>query len=41
MEEHFKKLRQKYSKAPKIPLILDQRTYNTSKETLTQIFHEG
>jgi transposase len=33
MEEHFKKLRQKYSKAPKIHLILDQGPYNTSADT--------
>ena len=33
MEEHFKKLRKKYPKAPKIHLILDQGPYNTSAET--------
>ena len=33
MEGHFEKLRQKYPKAPKIHLILDQGRYNTSKET--------
>jgi transposase len=33
MEEHFKKLRTKYPKAPKIHLILDQGPYNTSAET--------
>jgi transposase len=33
MEEHFKKLRQKYPKAPKIHLILDQGPYNTSADT--------
>jgi transposase len=33
MEEHFKKLRQKYPKAPKIHLILDQGPYNTSTDT--------
>jgi transposase len=33
MEEHFKKLRKKYPKAPKIHLILDQGPYNISKET--------
>lgn len=33
MEEHFKKLRQKYPKAPKIHLILDQGSYNTSLDT--------
>jgi transposase len=33
MEEHFKKLRGKYPHAPKIHLILDQGSYNTSAET--------
>jgi transposase len=33
MEEHFKKLRKKYPKAPKIHLILDRGPYNMSKET--------
>ena len=33
MDEHFKKLREKYPKAPKIHLILDQGPYNTSAET--------
>ena len=33
MEEHFQKLREKYPKAPKIHLILDQGSYNTSKAT--------
>ncbi|NDE83090.1 MAG: IS630 family transposase [Chlamydiia bacterium] len=33
MEEHFQKLREKYPKAPKIHLILDQGPYNTSKDT--------
>lgn len=33
MEGHFEKLKQKYPKAPKIHLILDQGGYNTSKET--------
>jgi len=33
MEEHFKKLRKKYPKAPKIHFILDQAPYNTSAET--------
>lgn len=33
MEQHFKKLRQKYPKSPKIHLILDQGSYNTSMET--------
>lgn len=34
MTEHFKALRQKYPKAPKIHLILDQGPYNKSAETL-------
>ena len=33
MTEHFKALRQKYQKAPKIHLFLDQGSYNTSFET--------
>jgi transposase len=33
MEQHFKKLREKYPKAPKIHLILDQGSYNVSAET--------
>jgi len=33
LEEHFKALRLKYPKAPKIHLILDRGSYNTSKET--------
>ena len=33
MIEHFKALRQKYQKAPKIHLFLDQGSYNTSFET--------
>lgn len=33
MEEHFKKLRKKYPKSPKIHLILDQGPYNISAET--------
>jgi transposase len=33
MEDHFKKLRQKYPKSPKVHLILDQGSYNTSAET--------
>lgn len=33
MEEHFKKLHQKYPHAPKIHLILDQGSYNTSAQT--------
>ena len=33
MQQHFKKLRQKYPKARKIHLILDQGPYNTSDET--------
>lgn len=33
MEEHFKKLKMKYLKAPKIHLILDQGPYNTSAQT--------
>lgn len=33
MEEHFKELRQKYSSAPKIHLILDNGSYNKSLET--------
>lgn len=33
MAAHFKLLRQKYPKSPKIHLILDQGSYNTSFET--------
>jgi transposase len=33
IDQHFQKLRQKYPKAPKIHLILDQGSYNTSKQT--------
>jgi transposase len=33
MEQHFQKLRQQYPNAPKIHLILDQGSYNTSAET--------
>ena len=33
MEEHFKKLREKYPKAPKIHLILDRGPYNISTQT--------
>lgn len=33
MGDHFKKLRQKYPKSPKVHLILDQGPYNTSAET--------
>lgn len=33
MEQHFKKLREKYPNSPKIHLILDQGSYNTSAET--------
>ena len=33
MMEHFKALRQKYQKAPKIHQFLDQGSYNTSFET--------
>lgn len=33
MQQHFKKLRQKYPQARKIHLILDQGPYNTSNET--------
>jgi transposase len=33
MEQHFKKLRQKYPDAPTIHLILDQGSYNTSIST--------
>ena len=33
IEQHFQKLRQIYPKAHKIHLILDQGSYNTSKET--------
>lgn len=33
MTEHFKALRQKYQKAPKIHLFLDRGSYNTSFET--------
>lgn len=33
METHFKKLRDRYPKAPKIHLILDQGSYNKSVET--------
>lgn len=33
MKEHFKKLRQKYPKSPRIHLILDQGPYNTSEDT--------
>ena len=33
MIKHFKALRQKYQKAPKIHLFLDQGSYNTSLET--------
>ncbi len=33
MEGHFQNLREKYPKAPRIHLILDQGRYNTSKET--------
>lgn len=33
MEQHFKKLREKYPDAPKIHLILDRGSYNTSAET--------
>jgi len=33
MEAHFKKLRERYPKAPKIHLILDQGPYNKSAET--------
>lgn len=33
MEAHFKKLREKYPKAKKIHLILDQGSYNKSSET--------
>jgi hypothetical protein len=33
IDQHFQKLRQKYTKAPKIHLILDQGYYNTSKQT--------
>ena len=32
MEQHFIKLRRKYPKAPKIHLILDNDSYNTSHE---------
>lgn len=33
IDQHFQKLHQKYPKAPKIHLILDQGSYNTSKKT--------
>lgn len=33
LKEHFKELRQEYSSAPKIHLILDNGSYNTSQET--------
>ncbi|MCA6393170.1 MAG: IS630 family transposase [Cytophagales bacterium] len=33
MADHFKKMREKYQKAPKIHLILDQGPYNKSSET--------
>ena len=33
MEAHFKQLREKYPKAPKIHLIVDNGPYNVSKET--------
>ena len=33
MEEHFKELRQKYPRAPKIHIILDNGSYNKSHET--------
>ena len=33
IDQHFQKLRQKYAKASKIHLILDQGSYNTSKQT--------
>ena len=35
MEIHFAKLRQKYPKAPIIHLVVDQGSYNKSKQTLT------
>lgn len=41
MNKHFEALRQKYPKAPKIHLILDQGPYNKSAETQKSAKHHG
>ena len=39
--QHFQKLRQKYPKASRIHLILDQGSYNTSKQTKESAKNQG